>query len=71
MTNLSACTEIVKPLSSVKVEMSINASSNEASFKSAIVVALLAAVPPPASGCALLISDTPSPPVKLDEKALF
>ena len=58
-------------LSSTKVLMLINAFSNDVSFKSAIVVARLANVPPPASVCAVLIKETPSPPVKLELNALF
>ena len=70
-TSLSGCTDIIKPLSSVKVEISMKASSSDASFKSAIVLALLAAEPPPASGWSDAIRDLPSPPRKDDENALF
>ena len=48
--SLSAWTEIIHPLSSVKVDMSINASSKDVSLRSAIEVALLATEPPPAKG---------------------
>ena len=52
-TSLVALTEMVRPRSSVKVLMSINASSREVSLRSAIVTARLANVPPPESGCAV------------------
>ena len=42
--------------------MSIKACSSDTSFKSASVASLLENVPPTASGCAVFISETPSPP---------
>ena len=53
----------------MNVDIFINASSNEVSFKSAIVVARFANVPPPPKEWSVAISVEPSPPVV--ENALF
>ena len=69
--SFSGLTAIVRFLSSTKVEMSMMLSSKEVSFKSAIVLALFLAVPPPVKGCDVEIRGCPSPIAKLVSNALF
>ena len=61
----------IMSLSSLKLAISINEFSKEVSFKSAAVLNSLLNVPPLDRGWSVAQSSYPSPPVKLELKALF